>query len=32
MDIWHNEKFTTVREAHLKKDLKGTVCEECVAY
>jgi radical SAM protein with 4Fe4S-binding SPASM domain len=32
MDIWHNEKFTKVREAHLKEDLKGTVCEECVAY
>jgi MoaA/NifB/PqqE/SkfB family radical SAM enzyme len=32
MDIWHNEKFTKVREAHLKKDLCGTVCEECVAY
>ena len=32
MDIWHNEKFRKVREAHLKEDLKGTVCEECVAY
>jgi radical SAM protein with 4Fe4S-binding SPASM domain len=32
MDIWHNEAFTKVREAHLKKDLKGTVCEDCVAY
>lgn len=32
MDIWHNDKFTEVREAHLKKDLTGTVCEECVAY
>jgi len=32
MDIWHNEAFTEVREAHLQKDLKGTVCEECVAY
>jgi len=32
MDIWHNEKFRKVREAHLKRDLKGTVCEECVAY
>lgn len=32
MNIWHNEKFTKVREAHLKKDLTGTVCEECVAY
>jgi MoaA/NifB/PqqE/SkfB family radical SAM enzyme len=32
MDIWHNEQFTTIREAHLKEDLSGTVCEECVAY
>lgn len=32
MDIWHNEKFTSIREAHLKEDLCGTVCEECVAY
>jgi len=32
MDIWHNKAFTEVREAHLQKDLKGTVCEECVAY
>jgi len=32
MDIWHNEAFTTIREAHLKEDLSGTVCEECVAY
>ena len=32
MDIWNNEKFTAIREAHLKEDLSGTVCEECVAY
>jgi radical SAM protein with 4Fe4S-binding SPASM domain len=32
MEIWHSEKFTKVREAHLKKDLQGTVCAECVAY
>ena len=32
MTIWHNDKFTKVREAHLKEDLKGTVCEDCVAY
>jgi MoaA/NifB/PqqE/SkfB family radical SAM enzyme len=32
MDIWHNEAFTRIREAHLKEDLSGTVCEECVAY
>ena len=32
MDIWHNDKFRKVREAHLKEDLTGTVCEQCVAY
>ena len=32
MDIWHNDDFQRVREAHLAKDLTGTVCEECVAY
>ncbi len=32
MKIWHNEKFTKVREAHLKEDLTGTVCSDCVAY
>lgn len=32
MDIWHNEKFKEVRRGHLKKDVTGTVCEECVAY
>ena len=32
MDIWHNDTFATVRQAHLTKDLSGTVCEECEAY
>ena len=32
MEIWHNKKFQEVREAHLKEDLSGTVCQECVAY
>ncbi len=32
MEIWHNDKFTKVREAHLKENLAGTVCEECIAY
>ena len=32
MDVWHNEDFQKVRAAHLKGDLTGTVCEECVAY
>ncbi len=32
MTIWNNDKFTEIREAHLKEDLTGTVCAECVAY
>ena len=32
MDAWNSLKFQEVREAHLKKDLTGTVCQECVAY
>lgn len=32
MDAWNSKKFQVIREAHLKKDLSGTVCEECVAY
>jgi len=32
MDVWHSEAFRRVRAAHIKKDLSGTVCEECVAY
>ena len=32
MDAWNSEKFQNLRKAHLKKDVTGTVCEECVAY
>lgn len=32
MDAWHSPKFVALREAHLRKDVAGTVCEECVAY
>ena len=32
MDAWHSETFQTLRAAHLRKDVKGTVCEKCVAY
>ena len=32
MDIWTNEAFAKIRAAHLKKDVKGTVCETCAAY
>lgn len=32
MEAWNSEKFVNLRAAHLKKNLSGTVCEECVAY
>jgi hypothetical protein len=32
MEAWHSEPFTRLREAHLRKDVRGTVCEKCVAY
>jgi len=32
MEAWNSPEIQRVREAHLKKDLRGTVCEECVAY
>jgi len=32
MDAWHAPEFVKLRAAHLKKDVRGTVCENCVAY
>jgi radical SAM protein with 4Fe4S-binding SPASM domain len=32
MEAWHSEPFTRLREAHLRKDVRGTVCEKCAAY
>ncbi len=32
MQGWNSETFKTLREAHLRKDVKGTICESCVAY
>lgn len=32
MTAWNSEHFTTLRTAHLKKDVRGTVCENCIAY
>lgn len=32
MGAWNSEKFQAIRAAHLKKDVTGTVCEQCVAY
>lgn len=32
MEAWNSAAFVKLREAHLKKDVAGTVCESCVAY
>ncbi len=32
MAAWNSENFTRLRAAHLKKDVRGTVCEHCIAY
>jgi MoaA/NifB/PqqE/SkfB family radical SAM enzyme len=32
MEAWNSPEFVRIREAHLKKDVTGTVCQDCVAY
>jgi hypothetical protein len=32
MEAWNSAPFVRLREAHLRKDVSGTVCEACVAY
>lgn len=32
MEGWNSELFVQLRAAHLKKDVRGTICESCVAY
>ncbi|MBR0568019.1 radical SAM protein [Azoarcus sp. L1K30] len=32
MDAWNAPEFVRLREAHLKRDVRGTVCESCIAY
>lgn len=32
MDAWNSESFVKLRAAHLKRDVRGTVCESCIAY
>jgi len=32
MEAWNSEKFQKLRVAHLKKDVTGTICEDCMAY
>lgn len=31
MDAWHSEAFAGLRAAHLRRDVRGTICEACVA-
>ena len=32
MEAWNSPEFIALRRAHLRKDVTGTPCEECVAY
>ena len=32
MQGWNSPLFRNLRAAHLKKDVRGTICESCVAY
>lgn len=32
MEGWNSPEFVRLREAHLRKDVTGTVCEACIAY
>ena len=32
MEGWNSPEFVKLREAHLKKDISGTICEGCIAY
>lgn len=32
MEAWNSAPFVALRAAHLRKDVRGTVCENCIAY
>ena len=32
MQAWNSQPFIKLRAAHLRKDVRGTVCENCIAY
>jgi hypothetical protein len=32
MDAWTSLPFLKLRAAHLNLDVRGTVCEQCIAY
>lgn len=31
-EAWNSPAFVQLREAHLRRDVRGTVCENCIAY
>ena len=32
MEAWHSERFQRLRHANLARDVRGTACEQCIAY
>ena len=32
MEAWNSPAFVKLREAHLRKDVRGALCEQCVVY
>jgi hypothetical protein len=32
LEAWHSDKFRALRRANLAEDVRGTVCEKCLAY
>ena len=32
LEGWNSPAFVKLREAHLRRDVRGTICESCVAY
>lgn len=32
MEAWNSKDFQELRKAHLKKNVEGTICENCIAY
>ena len=32
MEAWNSPAFVKLRDAHLRKDVRGTICENCIAY
>ena len=32
LEAWQGERFQALRRANLDEDVRGTVCEQCIAY